>query len=68
MYYDAKAVAAASLRAAVAEALESVSGGATSGQVVPTFIPVSGASCTFESRQLNLLVLDITAAGAYSQP
>lgn len=68
MYYDAKAVAAAPLCAAVADALESINKAATYGYVAPTFLPVSGASWSLGSQELNLLVLDVIAAGAHNQP
>ena len=68
MYYDVNAVAAAPLCKAVTEALESVTDAATCSSVAPTFLPVSGVSCILGSRELNLLVLDVIAAGAHNQP
>ncbi|KAG0586955.1 hypothetical protein KC19_2G130800 [Ceratodon purpureus] len=68
VYYDVNAVAAAPLCKAVTEALESVTDAATCSSVAPTFLPVSGVSCILGSRELNLLVLDVIAAGAHNQP
>lgn len=67
VYYDVKAVAAAPLRAAVAEALKGINEAATHGHVAPTFLPVCGAGCTLKSPELNLLVLDVTAAAGHNQ-